>query len=355
VRTILATLATAGILLHASAASASPNGRVAILGPERSAIVTRLQRNFAEKPADLSTAVVSSCPRVTVASALAELDAETAICTDGDVVSVWKMENGYVQLVDAVPIVHGDDRSIEVIAARITIAARSGKTSNESGSTTIIANGDEHTDTAQIIRDATAATTTTLTPPAVDKPVPVPNLSVAERVAPRALVGLGPMLLASKSGGSFAMSLEAEFGVSRVVTFIPWIATIPAARGVETPNGSASYRPTLFGVGFGVPLRSWKKTLVPRLGAGYALIWMHTWPGQAKNGTTVGESEDLWAPAMYGTAALSVGITNNVRIVGEGMIGSATNNLIVRIARAHTDSWGVPIASLGVRAELVLP
>jgi hypothetical protein len=354
VRTILGTLATAGILLHASAASASPKGRVAILGPERSAIVTRLQRNFAEKPADLSTAVVSSCTRVTVASALAELDAETAICTDGDVVSVWKMENDYVQLIDAVPIVHGDDRSIELIAARITIAARSGRTSNESASTTIVVNNDEHTDTAQIIREATAATTTTLTPPAVDKPVPLPNMS-AERVAPRAVVGLGPMLLASKSGSSFAMSLEAEFGVSRVVTLIPWIATIPAARGVETPNGSASYRPTVFGVGFGVPLRSWKKTFVPRLGAGYALIWMHTWPEQAKNGTSVGESEDLWAPAMYGTAALSVGITDRIRVVGEGMLGSATNNLIIRIARQQTDSWGVPIASLGARAELVLP
>lgn len=353
-KTILATLVTTGILFQASAALAATQGRVAILGPERSAIVPRLQRNFADSPSHLVSAVVSSCTRVTVAKQLYDLDADTAICTDGDVVSVWKMENDYVQLIDAVPIVHGDDRSIEVVAARITIAARTGKTSNDSSSTTIVVNNDEHTDTAQILREATSDTTSTLTPPAVDKPVPIASLP-AEKIAPRVVAGLGPMLLASKSGGSFAMSVEAEFGVSRVITFIPWLATIPVPRDVSTPNGSASYRPTIFGAGFGVPLRSWKKTFVPRLGAGYALIWMHTWPEQAKNGTTTGSSEDLWAPAMYATAALSVGITENVRLAAEGMFGTATNNMIVRIAHEHTDSFGVPLASIGARAELVLP
>lgn len=341
-RTILATLASAGIVLHAAAASATPTGRVALLGPERSAIVARLERNFADGPA--ATAVVASCARATVTKQLSELDADTAICTDGDVVSVWKIENDYPQLIDAVPVVHYDERSIEILTARVTIAARSGRTSSESASTTIIANGGDQNDVGQ-------PTTTVVANPAVDKPPPTPP----RRIAPRLVAGLGPMLLASKAGGSFAMSVQAEIGVSRIVTFVPWVATIPVPRDVETANGDASYRPTLFGAGFGVPLRSFEKTLVPRIGAGYALLWMHTWPGAAKNGATVGQSEDLWAPAMYATAALSVGVTDHVRVAAEGLIGTATHEMIVRIARAHTDSWGAPIASLGLRAEVVLP
>lgn len=337
------------MLLHVTAASAKPAGKIAILGPERSAIVPRLQRNFADTPTKLSSVIVSSCTRLGVAKQLYDLDADTAICTDGDVVSVWKMEDDNVHLVDAIPILHGDDRSLEVIAARATISARDGAAPVDASSTTIVASGDTgRHDTAAVMASANE-------PAGVDKPLPNAALP-PERLAPRALFAVGPMLLASKPGGAFAMSVSAELGVSRVVTFIPWFATMPVAQSVSTPNGSAYYRPTLFGLGFGVPLRSHKKTLVPRLGAGYALIWMRVWPDQAKaTGTTLGESEDLWAPAMYMTAALSVGVTERFRIAGEGLLGTSTHNLIVRIARENTASWGAPLASLGLRAELVLP
>lgn len=336
------------MLLHVTAASAKPPGKIAILGPERSAIAPRLQRNFADTSTKLSSAIVSSCTRLSVAKQLYDLDADTAICTDGDVVSVWKMEDDYVHLVDAIPILHGDDRSIEVIAARATISARDGAAPVDGSSTTIVANDAGRRDTAVVMASATEA-------PGADKPLPNASLP-PERLAPRALFAMGPMLLASKPGGAFAMSVSAELGVSRVVTFIPWFATMPVAQSVSTANGSAYYRPTLFGLGFGVPLRSHKQTLVPRLGAGYALIWMRVWPDQAKaTGTTLGQSEDLWAPAMYMTAALSVGVTERFRIAGEGLLGTSTHNLIVRIARDNTASWGAPIASLGLRAELVLP
>lgn len=351
-RTICATLAGASLLLHVTAASASPPGKVAILGPERSSIVPRLQRNFANDPANLASAVVSSCTRLTVAKYLYDLDAQTAICTDGDVVSVWKMESDYVELVDAVPITRGDDRSIELIAARVTIAARTGVTSNDSSSTMIVVGADGQS-TMSGNHEPTAAP-----PPheiVVDRPLPIAALS-PERIAPKAIFYAGPTYLGSKAGGSFAINVGVEIGVSRVVTLNGWVSTIPIARDVGTANGTASYRPTIIGMGFGVPLLSWKNILVPRLGAGYALIWMHTWPGSATGGSSViGESEDLWAPAMYGTAALSVRIRENLRLAAEGMFGTSTHKMIVRIASERTDSWGVPFASIGGRVEVVLP
>lgn len=361
VKTSLTTLAMAALLLHAgvTAAAGRPGmGRVAILGPSRSAIVPRLQRNFAESPALLSSAVVTSCSRVTVGKQLYELDADTAICTDGDVVSVWRADGSEVRLIEAVPVLQDDDRGLELLCARVTIAARTGRAQG-AGSTTIITDAgvsskdSESFEAADIMARANETATTTLAPPYRDAPPTAPP--PPERVAPRALLALGPMLLASKAGSSFAMSAAAELGLGQSITIVPWFATVPVPVGVETSNGSASYRPTLLGIGFGIPLRSWRKTLVPRLGAGYALLWMHTWPETARNGTSVGDSEDLWAPAMYANAALSVRVTENIRVAAEGMLGTATHHLVVRIARENTDSWGVPLASLGARAELVLP
>jgi hypothetical protein len=352
-KTLLATLAAAGLLFHAEAASAAPTaGRVAILGPEHSALVPRLQRNFAENPSLLATAIVTSCARVTVAKNLYDLDADTGICTDGDVVTVWRIQDDVVTLVDAVPIVRSDDRSIEVLAARVTIAARTGQTSNSSAATTIIANGGGggH-DAATIMADANGSTTIAPARDTSVSPAPTPP----ERIAPRAILGVGPMYLASKAGGSFAISAEAEIGVSRVVAFVPWIATIPVPRDVANGSGSASYRPTIFGLGFSVPLRSWTKTIVPRIGAGYALLWMHTWPGTPGPGATANGSEDVWAPAMYASFALSVGITRNLRVAGEGMLGTSSHHMIVRVGQQHAADWGVPIASLGLRAEVQIP
>lgn len=345
----LTALAVAGFLSMGSAASAAPppSRRVAILGPKDNALVPRLQRNFADAPAFLSSAVVDSCARVIVAKNLYDLDADVGICTDGDTVTVWKMEDESVQLVEAFPILHPDDRTLEVVAARATIVARRGE-SGAAAEPVIVSGGGGTTSTAPVVEQ-------TITPTQRDAPQAPPAPKAVERLAPRAVFGVGPMLLASKAGTSFAMSAEAEIGVSRIVTLVPWIATVPVPQDVSNAFGSASYRPTIFGLGLGIPLRSNDKTFVPRIGAGYAVLWMHTWPQSASPGTTLGESENLWAPAMYGTMALSVGITKNVRAAAEGMVGTSTHHMIVRIAHDHVADWGVPIASLGARAEVVIP
>lgn len=349
-RNAFAALAVAGILLHGSAALAAPaqSRRVAILGPKDNALVPRLQRNFADAPAFVSSAVVDSCARAVVAKNLYDLDADVGICTDGDTVTVWKMEDESVQLVEAFPILHPDDRTLEVVAARATIVARRDEAGASAAEPVIVSPGGGTT--APIVE-----TTTVANPEARDAPQAPPAPRAAERLAPRAVFGLGPMLLASKAGAAFAISAEAEIGVSRVVAIVPWLATVPVAQDVSNGFGSASYRPTIFGLGFGVPLRSNDKTFVPRVGAGYALLWLHSWPQSASPGATIGESEDLWAPAMYGTVALSVGITKNLRAAAEGMLGTSTHHMIVRIAHEHVADWGVPIASLGARAEVVIP
>jgi hypothetical protein len=170
------------------------------------------------------------------------------------------------------------------------------------------------------------------------------------------VLSLGPAVMASRDGGSISISAAIEIGVSRYVALVPWFMLPPVERTAERAEGSATYRPTLFGIGFGVPILPATSPVVPRIGCGYSMLWMHVTPESARPPNVKSpDSEDLLAPVMYVNAAASVRITGNIRVVGEGMFGTASHDLVVRIARNATAHWGVPIASLALRAEYVVP
>ncbi|MBX3234441.1 MAG: hypothetical protein KF837_44525, partial [Labilithrix sp.] len=141
-RTVLVGVVLASAVLLARPAEAAPGGgRVAVLGPDRSALVPRLQRNFADTPSLLVSATVTTCSRDVVTRLVYELDADSAICTDGDTVTVWHTDGEMLSLVDAIPMLGGDDRSIELIAARATAAARTGRAAANPTSFTISNDG----------------------------------------------------------------------------------------------------------------------------------------------------------------------------------------------------------------------
>lgn len=133
------------------------------------------------------------------------------------------------------------------------------------------------------------------------------------------------------------------------------MAYAPTGRSVETPQGSARYRPTLFGLGFDVSLLPLSSFIVPRLGAGYAFLWVHVWPESAKAPAVQRKSEDLLAPVLYLTAAASFAVTPRFRIVGEALGGVSSHEAVVRIAGTSAAKWGGALSSLAVRGEWVFP
>lgn len=374
----------AAALLFPGAAEAAPpqtgtSTRAVVLGPADLPIVKRLERNLTAMRFEVLTATVTLCTRDVVTRLFKELGADMALCADRDAVGVWTKEDDRVALKEVVVARGTDDRSQELDAARASMLLRGlpkdGSRKEPSGFT-IVANGPAGSSspgstgsTSSAITDsgssgsssssssASPVTFATDNPPK-DAPAPTPSHPPppVTRYAPRAVLGLGPALMASRDGGSFAISGEIEVGVSRYVALVPWFMFLPAARTAETVEGSATYRPTLFGLGFGVPLLPTTSTVIPRIGCGYSMLWMHVTPESARAPNTKSpDSEDLLAPVFYVNAAASVKITGNFRITGEGMFGTSSHDLVVRIARQSTAHWGVPLASLALRGEWVIP
>jgi hypothetical protein len=295
------------------------------------------------------------CTRDVVTRLVTDLRVDTAICTDGDQIGVWSLDGERLVLREAVVVQSPDDRAQELAAARAVMAvqsipAKDAKAEASGGSFTIVANSPN----AAIVTsaDPSAPPSTSETKDAAATPR---KTVAAERITPHLVLGLGPTIAASRAGNSFAISAEAEIGISRYVAIVPWIQIIPENRTAEAPAGTASFRPTLFGLGFGIPILAPSSMVVPRIGGGYGILWMHVSPETASGSGTMRKPEDLLAPFMYATAAVSVKVASSFRIAGEGMLGVSSHDMVVRIGGAEAAHWGVPLASLGLRGEWVLP
>ena len=201
---------------------------------------------------------------------------------------------------------------------------------------------------------ATAAPPTLVAPPAADRPSSQPAAPVPPRVAPRLVLGLGPAVAASHDGSSFAISAQADIGVTRHVSIVPWLQFVPANRSVAAPAGTASFRPTIFGLGFAVPILPTSAVVVPRIGAGYGILWLHVAADSAVAPATTRAPEDLLAPVAYASFSLSLRMGQDVRVVADAMLGSSTNDMVINIANNATAHWGVPVASLALRGEWVV-
>ncbi|MCW5811213.1 MAG: hypothetical protein KIT84_09385 [Labilithrix sp.] len=144
--------------------------------------------------------------------------------------------------------------------------------------------------------------------------------------------------------------------MSRNIAFAPWFSTAVVAREASAPIGTAGYRPTLIGLGIAAPLASPSRFIVPRLGVGYAVLWVHVWPDTAvAPAEKKSQSIDLFGAVMYVNAAISMKINARARITAEGMLGVSSHDLVVRMGDSERAHWGVPVAHLALRGELVIP
>ena len=333
-------------LLASGPASASPS-KVAILATEETPIAARLERNVTAMGLEVVTHAVAAGGRAAVTRLLDILDAGSALCTDGDAVGVWILDGDHVRLKDVVVSTTADPRGQEVTAAKASMALRASLANKDAPplSVTIVAHGP----------DAGVFPNSATPEPSKDAPPPSPPPRPSPRLAPRLVLAVGPAAMASRHGTSLALTASAEIGFSRTAAIVPWIAFIPANRVAETAAGSASFRPTTFGLGVSLPFTDPSSRFVPRLGGGYAMVWMHVSPETATPPAAARKPEDLLAPGAYLTGSLSLRLTSSFRIAAEAIGGVATHQMVVRIARESAAHWGVPFGSLGLRGEWVQP
>lgn len=339
---------------------ASPDltSRVAVLAPKDSGISARLERNISSMSLTPATATVTVCSRQAVARLIDELDAGSALCADGDTIGVWVRDGDHLILKDMVVMQSADDRGQEVSAARGAMILRAalskkdtGGSAAGSGSVTIIANGPNAGVSSGGLQPTWGASPVVV---GRDSPSPTPPAPKPPRVAPRLVVGLGPGAIASRDGTSFALSAEAQIGFSRNIALVPWLNIVPANRDVNRPEGSAEYRPTIFGLGFSMPFLPSSSFIVPRLGGGYGVVWMHVSPTSAQAPAVQRKPEDLLAPMMYISAQVSLALAKSFRVTAEGMGGVTSHDMVIRIADKEASHWGVPLGALSLRGEWVI-
>jgi hypothetical protein len=329
-------LACVGAVVFASSAQAATS-RVAVLGKDGVPILRHLERNARSSSLDVALGTVWTCSREVVTLAMNELLADAALCADGDTIGIWGRDGERVVLQTVIVDGGGDEHEQQVTATRATTALgqRSRGRDAESGNAGVGANSEG-------------------SPTTKDAPAPrAPRISA--RTAPRLVLGLGPAIVASRHGSSLAISAEAQIAFGRHVAVVPWISFVPENRPVERPEGAASFRPTIFGFGFALPMLAPSSWIVPRVGGGYGVLWLHVSPETAAAGAVMRKPEDLLAPLAYGTAAISIALGASFRVTGEAFAGLASHDLVVRIAGQSAANWGVPLGGLALRAEWVLP
>jgi len=347
------------LLVHkpAQAKEVSPDqsSRVAVLAPKENTISPRLERNITSMSLTPTTGTVVVCTRQAGTRLIDDLDAGSALCADSDKIGVWVRDGDHLILKEVIVSQSADDRGQEVTAARAAMVLRaalakrdtggSAPGSSGSGSITIIANGP----------GSGSIVPSSLQQPAGKDAAPAaPPAPKPPRIAPKLVFGLGPGAMASRHGTSFAIHAEAEIGFSRNIALVPWLNFVPANRQVERPEGSAEFRPTIFGLGFAMPFLPNSSWIVPRLGGGYGLVWMHVAPNSAAAPAVARKPEDLLAPMMYVSASVSVAVAKRWRVAAEGLGGITSHDMVVRIARQDAAHWGVPLGGLSLRGEFIL-
>jgi hypothetical protein len=162
-------------------------------------------------------------------------------------------------------------------------------------------------------------------------------------------------VVASRDGSSFAISAAAEIGAGRRVVLVPWLSFVPGPRTATGTEGSASFRPTSFGLGAALPLGDPEGVVVPKVGAGWGILWMHVTPESASALAAMQKPEDLIAPLVYASAGANLRITGALRVAADAFLGVASHEMVIRIAGEPTSRWGVPLVGASLRLEWVLP
>jgi hypothetical protein len=160
-----------------------------------------------------------------------------------------------------------------------------------------------------------------------------------------------------------AFSADVELGILRNVN-LALRAELPIdSHRVAGSFATSQLYPGTVGLGLVVPLTAPRSFIIPRLGGGFGVVWVHATgtneftvqsPGSSTTTTEPTSGNGITA-AGYVTAALSMRVYGPLRISSDGLLGATAARLVVRGGGETLAYWGRPYGALGIHAEIVLP
>jgi hypothetical protein len=360
VKRACAAFAAAAAIGSPSVARAAP-ARAVVAGPEDDAIAARLEKELRAMGFEVSRVDgADGCTHASIVARMDEAGASAAVCSDGGAVGVLTHDAKGARLRDVV-VVRGSDahdrddaavRAAEILRASVELP-------------------DERflpppsPPPAVTTEPAREAVDLRPAPPAPKEPTTfTPTFIGASGVG--ALIGAGARVVAIGA----KIDVPAHRYAALAVRF-DWPVSdeqVSVALPTETRDDKVRLKPGVAGLGVDVPLARPKAAVIPRVGAGFGIAWLHVEgvPGvsrfagtkapQPPNVATLpSSSETAVSPAMYLDGAASVLVAGPVRLAFDGMVGATASRLVARANGAHVAYWGQPFGALSARAEIQVP
>lgn len=356
-RFVAATLAVVAALFSARVAHAEDAVRVVIAGPKKDPIAARLEKELVALGfAPVAVGALPDCTGPAVTSAVQNAGASAALCSNGGRVAVWTDDGHELKLRDT--IVARDAHGAETMAMQAAEVMRANIAFREPEPV--------------------------VPPPAKAEPPPPsggwedfenedrapPKAKPLPPRAPLLTFSAGASYLVSRGGSLGGLSLHGSVGLHRYFSLAlhvdaPLNGTRATPMTTAAPADGSHVRitPGLAGVGLEVPFAPTSSVVIPRLGASVGTAWVHATKTAGsltdQFGAFLATTEELggttFAPAGWLSAAFSFHVGGPLRVVADGLVGATAGGIVIRNQRIPVTRYGVPLASVGLRAELVLP
>ncbi|MFO0735136.1 MAG: hypothetical protein U0270_04620 [Labilithrix sp.] len=356
-RLVAAAVAFVAALFSAPVVRAEEAVRVVIAGPKKDPIAARLEKELVALGfAPVAVGALPDCTGPAITSAVQNAGASAALCSNSGRVAVWTDDGHELKLRDT--IVARDAHGAETMAMQAAVVMRATIAFREP--------------------EPVGPPPATAEPPppsggwedfenedrAPSKPKPL-----AAR-APRLTFGAGASYLVSRGASLGGLSLHGSVGLHRYFSLslhvdAPLNGTRATPMTTAAPADGSHVRiaPGLAGVGLEIPFTPPSAFVIPRLGANVGAAWVHATktPGSLSDQfgeflvTTEEVGDTIFAPAGWLSAAFSFHVGGPLRVVADGLVGATAGGIVIRNQGVPVTRYGVPLASVGLRAELVLP
>ncbi|HEY8078095.1 MAG TPA: hypothetical protein VIF62_28405 [Labilithrix sp.] len=325
-------------------ATADEPRRVVVSGPQNDAVAARVVKELVAMGFDVVRAPDGAdCTRRAVAARLRDEGGDAAACSDGDSVAIWIAEPAAPRLRDVVVVRDDDAHSREVAAVRAAEIARASLQLDEPA-------------------PLPPPTREPELEPASSLPVPADRATppTSQRRTATLLAGFGVGTAINPGATVGTLTGRIEIGVLRHVS-LALRADIPFdARNLDVSSTATSpikASSGFVGAGVSFPFLPPSSILVPRLGGGFALLWVKTTStGIVPSGEAADQSTSGSMLGAYADGALSLRIYGPLRIAVDGAIGATPARVVVRDSTfANVAYFGQPFGAFGSRLELELP
>lgn len=352
-------MGVAAAALFASAvarAEPAPPARVVVAGPPDDAIAARTEQELRAVGFDpVRVDAADGCSRASVLAHMEEAHATAAACSDGSSIGVWTSDARGARIRDVVVARGTDTHDRDVAAVRAAEVVR--------------ASVELPDDPPPPARQEPSAATELPIEPRTAETVDLRTAKPAPTAPPTytaTFIGAsGISALLGADAKVPAIDAKIDVGVSRYASLAFRFAyptnAATATRETAAQLGSTTtsvvqVRPGIAGAGVDVPLARPSSFIVPRVGGGFALVWLQAQGVAVLGGPSSSPtSETATSPAMYADATMSMRVYGPMRVALDGMIGATASRLVARANGTKVAYWGQPFGAFGAHVEVQVP